>query len=108
IGRHFAPENAAGVDAGLSPNKPDHRYLRLLRARRERPRGRTAEQSDELAPFHASAPAKAEADRMSAAIAAAQRAPRNEVSSGSHQQACWRSDWHCECSIVLLRGAPTG
>jgi hypothetical protein len=29
------------------------RYLgRLLRARRERPRSRTAEQCDELAPFH--------------------------------------------------------
>src|SRR5262249_16583303 len=31
----------------------DHRHRRLLRARRERPRGsRTAEQRDELAPFH--------------------------------------------------------
>src|SRR6516165_6864608 len=33
--------------------KPDHRHPRLLRARRERPRGgRAAEQRDELAPFH--------------------------------------------------------
>src|SRR5262249_57735410 len=30
----------------------DHRYLRLLRARRERPRSCPAEQRDELAPFH--------------------------------------------------------
>src|SRR5262249_25329468 len=31
----------------------DHRHRRLLRARRERPRGdRAAEQRDELAPFH--------------------------------------------------------
>src|SRR5262249_31319246 len=30
---------------------PDHRHLRLLRARRERPRGRTAEQRDEIAPL---------------------------------------------------------
>src|SRR5262245_10592856 len=33
--------------------KPDHRYRRLLRARRERPRSdRAAEQCDELAPPH--------------------------------------------------------
>src|SRR5262245_48483148 len=32
--------------------EPDHRHRRLLRARRERPRGhRAAEQRDELAPF---------------------------------------------------------
>src|SRR5262245_30957404 len=32
--------------------EPDHRHRRLLRVRRERPRGRTAEERDELAPFH--------------------------------------------------------
>src|SRR6266700_4466128 len=32
--------------------KPHHRDRRLLRARRERPRGRAAEQPDEIAPFH--------------------------------------------------------
>src|SRR5262249_45976081 len=32
--------------------EPDHRHPRLLRARRERPRGRAAEQRDEIAPFH--------------------------------------------------------
>src|SRR5262245_65381998 len=32
--------------------KPDHRHLRLLRQRRERPRRRAAEQRDELAPLH--------------------------------------------------------
>src|SRR5262249_35850595 len=40
--------------------EPDHRHCRLLRARRERPRRRTAEQRDELAAFHSitsSAPA---------------------------------------------------
>jgi hypothetical protein len=31
--------------------KPDHRHRRLLCARRKRPRGCAAEQSDELAPF---------------------------------------------------------
>jgi hypothetical protein len=30
--------------------EPDHRHRRLLRPRRERPRGRAAEQRDELAP----------------------------------------------------------
>src|SRR5262245_32097780 len=32
--------------------KPDHRYLRLLRAYRKRPRRRAAEQPDEQAPLH--------------------------------------------------------
>src|SRR5262249_39791276 len=32
--------------------KSDHRHSRLLCARRERPRGRAAEQRDEFAPFH--------------------------------------------------------
>src|SRR6266540_3679362 len=32
--------------------EPDHRHRRLLRPRRERPRGRAAEQRDELAAFH--------------------------------------------------------
>src|SRR5262249_14218155 len=32
--------------------KPDHQHRRLLRARRERPRSRTAQQRDELAPSH--------------------------------------------------------
>src|SRR5262249_32328496 len=32
--------------------KPDHRHRRLLCPRRERPRGRAAEQTDELAPLH--------------------------------------------------------
>ena len=32
--------------------EPDHRHRRLLRARRERPRRRAAEQRDELAPSH--------------------------------------------------------
>src|SRR5262249_8109115 len=31
---------------------PDHRHRRLLRQRRERPRGRAAEQRDEVAPFY--------------------------------------------------------
>src|SRR5262245_12691817 len=35
------------------PHEPDYRHLRLLRARRERPRsGRTAEERDELAASH--------------------------------------------------------
>ena len=39
------------------PEKSDHRHRRLLRARRERPRRRrTAEQRDELAPFHCRMP----------------------------------------------------
>jgi hypothetical protein len=33
-------------------NESDHRHRRLLRARRERPRDRAAEQGDELAPSH--------------------------------------------------------
>src|SRR6516162_9029327 len=34
------------------PQEPDHRHLRLLRARRERPRGRTAKERDEFASLH--------------------------------------------------------
>jgi len=39
----------------VSPNKvekPDHRHRRLLRARRDRPCSRAAEQRDELAPSY--------------------------------------------------------
>src|SRR6516162_4003243 len=36
--------------------QPDHRHRRLLRARCERPRGRAAEQRDELAPLHCPMP----------------------------------------------------
>src|SRR5262249_24244118 len=37
---------------GLTVEKADHRQRALLRARRERPRRRAAEQRDERAPFH--------------------------------------------------------
>jgi hypothetical protein len=37
---------------GSRTEEPDHRNRRLLRARRERPRDRAAEQSDKLAPSH--------------------------------------------------------
>src|SRR5262249_48082605 len=37
-------------------DKSDHRHRRLLRARRERPRRRAAEQRDELAPIHRARP----------------------------------------------------
>src|SRR5262249_61880151 len=37
----------------LKAEKPDHRHRWLLRARRERPRGRAAEQRYERAPPHA-------------------------------------------------------
>src|SRR5437899_2869060 len=41
---------ARGAISRPAANKPHHRYRRLLRARRERPRGRrAAEQRDELA-----------------------------------------------------------
>src|SRR5262249_20775161 len=41
------------VDGGRTgAENADHRHRRLLRARRERPRGRAAEQRDELAAFH--------------------------------------------------------
>src|SRR5262245_18351054 len=50
-----------GISVGSGMiEKADHRQRRLLRARRERPRSRTAEQRDEVAPFHSitsSAPA---------------------------------------------------
>src|SRR5262249_23539106 len=36
----------------LHVEKPDDRHRRLLRARRERPRRRTAEERDEVATFH--------------------------------------------------------
>ena len=43
---------AVGFDR-CEMNKPNHRHLRLLRTRHERPRGcRAAEQRYEIAPFH--------------------------------------------------------
>src|SRR5262249_4993095 len=49
-------QRLVGATMLFSPNKvekPHHRHRRLLRARRERPRGcRPAEQRDELASFH--------------------------------------------------------
>src|SRR5262249_45183334 len=45
--------------------EPDHRQPRLLRARRQRPRGRrAAEQDDELAPFHHSITSSARASSV--------------------------------------------
>src|SRR5215472_4569372 len=41
-----------GKERPRAAEKPDHRHRRLLRARRERPGRRAAEQRDELAPFH--------------------------------------------------------
>ena len=38
----------------MRAEEPDHRHRRLLRARRERPRCRAAEQRDELAPLQLS------------------------------------------------------
>jgi hypothetical protein len=62
INRHVPAFDVAGVFQrlaecrhqvrvkGLAVEKSDHRHSRLLRARRERPRGRAAEQRGELAP----------------------------------------------------------
>src|SRR5262249_62245571 len=45
--------NTAGKGTGCpTMNKSDNRHRRLLRARRERPRRRAAEQRDELAALH--------------------------------------------------------
>src|SRR5215472_10704391 len=47
------PPEKVGVDRrvpGLNADKAEPQHLRLLRARRERPRGSAAEQRDELAP----------------------------------------------------------
>src|SRR6516165_6523349 len=41
-----------GVAGRPGTHEPDHRHRRLLRARRERPRRRAAEQRDELAALH--------------------------------------------------------
>src|SRR5215831_12801752 len=40
------------VGGRRAAEEPDYRHRRLLRARRERPRGRAAEQRDEIAPLH--------------------------------------------------------
>src|SRR5262249_36594006 len=45
-GPRVAALGRSGVD------EPDHRHRRLLRAHRERPRSRAAEQRDELPPLH--------------------------------------------------------
>ena len=48
-----AATRCAAVAGRRAAEEPDHRHRRLLRARRERPRGRrAAEQRDELAPLH--------------------------------------------------------
>src|SRR5262249_3299463 len=39
-----------------APQEPDHRHRGLLRACRERPRGRAAQECDEVAPAHAKLP----------------------------------------------------
>src|SRR5262245_11153597 len=44
--------HAAQFDRVPAAKKSNHRHCRLLRARRERPSGRAAEQHDELAPLH--------------------------------------------------------
>jgi hypothetical protein len=43
---------------------PDYRHLRLLRARRVRPRRRAAEHCDELAPFHSVSPSRLLTERI--------------------------------------------
>src|SRR5262249_26773956 len=45
-------EELWGVAGRPGGEDPDHWHHRLLRARRERPSSRAAEQRDELAPFH--------------------------------------------------------
>src|SRR6516225_4586458 len=51
------------------PQEPDHRHLRLLRARRERPRGgRAAEERNELAALHYSIISSARPDRGSGMV----------------------------------------
>src|SRR5262245_31701368 len=40
------------IDRRRAAEEPNHRHRRLLRARHERPRRRTANQRDELAPLH--------------------------------------------------------
>src|SRR5262249_35990187 len=45
-------QQTGGVQIGrIAAKKPDHRQRRLLRARRERPRGRAADEGDERAAF---------------------------------------------------------
>src|SRR5262245_23430616 len=44
--------------------EPDHRHRRLLRARRERPRSRAADERDELAPSHCRGPPVLPAERI--------------------------------------------
>src|SRR5262249_20322596 len=69
--------------------KSDHGHRRLLRVRRERPRGRrAAEQRDELAPFHAE-----HGDFLAYALLA--RQPTRALSFPAHQPAIERpaSPW---------------
>src|SRR5262249_9666604 len=51
---HVAPERLGELIGvfRIRPQHPDHRQAALLRARRERPRGRAAKSQDELAAFH--------------------------------------------------------
>jgi hypothetical protein len=52
VGHDKRGDHANNLDGGAAAEKTDHRIQRLLRACRERPRRRTAEQRDELAPSH--------------------------------------------------------
>src|ERR1700730_10982029 len=62
-------ERARGVRipvGGVATEEPDHRHCRLLRTRREGPRGHAAEQRDELAPPHHSITSSARASSVGA------------------------------------------
>src|SRR5262249_51331205 len=55
-------QNSRPRSAGKKPHAPD--FCPLLRPRRERPRGRAAEQRDELAPLHYSITSSARASSI--------------------------------------------
>ena len=54
----------AQVSGRSAKNKTNHRYRRLLRACCQRPRGRAAEQGDELAPLHCPMPPVLSTERI--------------------------------------------
>jgi hypothetical protein len=66
--------------------KPDHRYRRLLRARRERPCRRASEQRDEVAPPHGSSSQAKDSPTRPAHRKSARIASKNTLLLSSRSQ----------------------
>src|SRR5262249_47454083 len=80
-------EELWGVAGRPGGEDPDHWHRRLLRARRERPSSRAAEQRDELAAFH-SITSSARASRLSGTVSPSALAVLRLITSSYLVGAC--------------------